>query len=205
MPSSSEPGRGRGGRTPRLWLAGLALVLALWRIESCGLAPREPEPPSTSQGRLVGLSDPDSVLLQIEVGLSSGVVTQYINAFADSFSFHGDSSDSTDLVRSFGASQNVFLDWGKDIERSAMQLVLGSSTDRSVTFTKVSTEVETGERVVWLVDYALVVDAATLNGRPRLDIRREPTGDWRLLDWTDFRQPGSDTRAWGFLKGRNRL
>lgn len=209
-PSSSEPGRGgrgargRGARPPRLWLAGLALASALWGIESCGLAPRSPEPPNTNAGRLVGLSDPDSVLIQIEVGLSSGVVTQYINAFADSFSFHPDRSDSTDLVNSFGASPDVFLDWGKDTERSAMQLVLGSSTDRSVTFTKVSTEVETGDRVVWLIDYTLVVDAATLHGRPRFDIRREPTGDWHLLDWTDFRQPGSNTAAWGFLKGRNR-
>ncbi len=62
-------------------------MLALWAIGSCGLAPREPEEPIEGEGRLVGLSDPDSVLLQIEVGLSSGVITQYINAFADSFTF----------------------------------------------------------------------------------------------------------------------
>lgn len=201
-PSSSEPARGARGRPPRLWLAGLALVLALGALESCDLAPRKPEEPIPGEGRLVGLSDPDSVLLQIEVGLSSGVITQYINAFADSFTFHADPDDLNDLVSS-GADPDVFLDWGKDTERSAMALALGSSIERSVTFTKVSTVVEP-DRVVWEIDYTLTVDAATLQGRPFFDIRREATGDWRLRDWADRRQPGSEAAAWGFLKGLNR-
>lgn len=187
--SSNE---GRAARHVALFRLVLALVLA-WALVSCDLAARDPEDPLPGEGRLVSLTQPDSVLEQIRLGVRSGVINSYINAFAEDFAFHPDPQDS---------SPGVFDDWNRDVEREVAERIFTGGATRDVSFLNADStgsdpEIQRDE------DYFLEIDTLAYEGRARLLIRRDGT-EWRVVNWQDIRLPGATRPTWGVLRGQNR-
>ena len=185
-----------------LCIAALVLAAELGGL-ACDLSPRAPENPGGDPGPLVGLSDPDSVTLQIKLGLEGGFITSYMNAFADDFGFHPDAADSASLVIE---NPGVFDNWNKDVERNTMQVVFSRFTNRSVTFVTVPGEsAGTGPGTVEVAeDYDLLLDSETYQGRALLSMRLDGSGDWRITQWHDSRRQGSQLPSWSVLRGENR-
>ncbi len=190
--------RDEGGQN--LLATGAVIVALLW-VAACDLSTRAPEPPTGNEGRLVTLSDPDSVLLQMQVGLTSGFINSYMNAFTPDFVFHPDEADSFELAQS---NPGVFDDWTSSVEQQVMQVVINSYPQRNVTFTNVdSTVIIPGSVVVLDEDYDLVVNSDRYEGRAELQMSLV-AGEWRCFTWIDRRRSGSTERSWSYLKGQNR-
>jgi hypothetical protein len=184
------------------WAASAALLglAALGTFTGC---PRDPESPSEGGEGLVNLSDPDSVLFQIQVGVANGGITQYLNAFTQDFTFNPDQVDSITL-----SNQNptVFDNWTLPVERDVMQLVFPSYAVRSITFAEQeSTSVGSENRLVTLRErYTLILDSERYQGEAQFDMVREPSNDWRIFHWQDRQLAADPDTTWGILKGLNR-
>jgi hypothetical protein len=183
-------------------LACCALGALIVSLAACDLSPRTPEDPGGGgNDRLVNLSDPDSVLLQIQVGLTDGRINSYMNAFTQDFVFHPDERDSSTLVQQ---TPGVFDDWTYAVEQQVMQIVINQYSARNVSFaTAESTVVVPGSVIVLDENYDLTVDTERYQGRAELQMRL--TGnEWRIFMWIDRRQSGSELSSWSLLKGENR-
>jgi hypothetical protein len=174
----------------------------LWGLESCDLGARSPEPPPDQEVPLVNLSDPDSTLLQLQIGLQSGIITQYMNAFAPDFVFHPDDQDSIELVNATG-NPELFDDWNVDVERQVALLLFQQTTVRDVAFANAESTPTLPNVVHLEEDYDLQIDTTLFQGRAFLDLRQD-SGEWRIIFWKDNRQAGSPNRTWGFLRGDTR-
>jgi hypothetical protein len=140
------------------------------------------------------------VIFQIELGLETGSITSYMNAYADNFAFHPDAADSATLVIEPG----VFDNWTWEVERNTMTGVLAIFTTRSVTFVNVL-EMVTGEITVEIEeDYDLTMDSDMYQGTAHLTMLRESNDEWRITQWHDLRRQGSQLPSWSVLRGRNR-
>ncbi len=186
---------------------GIGLVVAavgaslIASLMSCDLSPRAPEQPGGgSEGRLVTLSDPDSALLQIQIGVADGVITAYMNAFTPDFVFHPDERDSITLA---ATNPGVFDDWTYDVERDVMQLVLSLSSQRGTVFASQDSIVEDIGVVTLRENYDLTIGSSTYQGLAELQMRDE-AGSWRIFTWIDRRQSGSQLSSWSLVKGENR-
>lgn len=191
----------RNWRHPNLLATGGACLALLAGLAACDLSPRTPEEPAGS-GRLVSLTDPDSVLLQIQIGVTSGRINSYMNAFTrDDFVFHPDERDSSTIIQQFGAGW--FDNWIYPVEQDAMQLVFRQYSPRTVTFTEAQPPQQGADIFVLYENYDLTVGDEDYKGLAELQMRR--TGnDWRIYLWIDRRQAGSDLSSWSLLKGNNR-
>jgi len=180
-------------------------VAALLGLAALGLfsgCPRDPESPDEGGQGLVNLSDPDSVLFQLQVGVANGIITQYLNAFTQDFVFNPDQVDSISL-----SSQNpgVFDNWDLPVERQVMQLVLASYASRSITFVNVeSTVVVSGSAVSLREQYTLLLNSERYQGEAQFDMIRESSNDWRIFHWQDRQLQADPDTTWGILKGLNR-
>jgi len=172
------------------------LLACLWVAAGCG---RDPEDPANHDGILVNLSDPDSVILQIQVGVAAGSFTSYMNAFAQDFVFRPDPQDSISL-----SIQNpgVFDHWNYSVEQQVMQQVLGRYAHRQVEFTQGDST--SNEPNVVIIDqfYQLFLDSEQYHGLATFEMRLD-SGAWRISQWKDFRFMDPDT-TWGVLKAMNR-
>jgi hypothetical protein len=185
---------------PNLPGTGGACLVLLASLTACDLSPRTPEEPAGS-GRLVSLTDPDSVLLQIQIGVTSGRINSYMNAFDQTFLFHPDERDSSTVIQQFG--QGWFDNWIYSVEQSAMQLVFRQYSPRTVSFTEAQSPQEGTDIFVLYENYDLTVGDETYQGLAELQMRR--TGnDWRIYLWIDRRQASSQLNSWTLLKGNNR-
>lgn len=184
-------------------LACCAFAVLLAGLAACDLSPRTPEDPGGGgNDRLVRLSDPDSVLLQIQVGLTDGRINSYMNAFLQSdFRFHPDERDSLTLVQQ---NPTVFNNWTYQTESDVARVIFNRYAARNVSFvTAESTVVVPGFEVVLDEEYDLTVDAERYQGRAELQMRL--TGDeWRIFKWIDRRLSGSSFSSWSLLKGENK-
>jgi len=192
----------RKRESTRLPLYCCALGVLLASLAACDLSPREPEPPGGGgNDRLVNLSDPDSVLLQIQVGLTDGRINSYMNAFTQDFVFHPDERDSLSLVQQ---DPTVFDNWTYQTEQQVMQVVFNQYSQRSVSFANAeSTVVVPGSVVVLDEEYDLTVDSELYQGLAEFQMRL--TGnEWRIFQWIDRRRSGSDLSSWSLLKGENK-
>ena len=180
-------------------LGWCALGILLIGLAACDRSPEMPGPPADC-ARLITLSDPDSVLLQIQIGLAGGCIS-YMNAFTEDFVFHPDGRDSLTLVQQ---DPTVFDDWTYQTEQQVTQVIFNRYTARNVSFaTAESTVVVPGSVVVLDEEYDLTVDAERYQGRAEFQMRL--TGDeWRIFTWIDRRLSGSTFSSWSLLKGENR-
>ncbi|HWN82308.1 MAG TPA: hypothetical protein VNM87_09450 [Candidatus Udaeobacter sp.] len=187
-------------RTTARWAAVAALLglAALGLFSGC---PRDPESPDEGGQGLVNLSDPDSVLFQIQVGVANGIITQYLNAFTQDFVFHPDLVDSITL-----SSQNpgVFDFWDLPVERQVMQLVLASYLNRSVTFANTESTVVNDREVNLREQYTLILDSERYQGEAEFKMIKESSNDWRIVLWNDRQLQADPDTTWGILKGLNR-
>ena len=186
-------------RPPFFWCVLGALLAGL---AACDLSPRTPDDPGGGSGdRLVNLSDPDSVLLQMQVGLTDGRINSYMNAFTQDFVFHPDERDSLSLVQQ---DPTVFDNWTYQTEQQVMQVVFNQYSQRSVSFANAeSTVVVPGSVVVLDEEYDLTVDSELYQGLAEFQMRL--TGnEWRIFQWIDRRRSGSDLSSWSLLKGENK-
>jgi len=186
--------------TTARWAVTTALV-GLFALLVCAGCPRDPDSPSEEGGDLVNLSDPDSVLFQIQVGVAGGVITQYLNAYTQDFRFHPDQVDSISL-----SNQNptVFEGWDLTVERQVMQDILNSYASRSVTFTNVESTVVNDRAVKLRERYTLFLDSERYQGEAEFDMIQESSNEWRIFNWQDRRLQADPDTTWGFLKGLNR-
>jgi hypothetical protein len=178
----------------------LLFVVGLWFVEACDFTPRTAEPPQTDEGRLVNLSDPDSVLFQIKVGFEDGVITSYMNAFTEDFRFFPDEQDSIALSVE---TPGVFDDWTRAVEQQVIGLVFQSSTTRGFSSATVESTVLGVDVVVLDEDYEFIVDTNTYAGRAELQMRLA-SGAWRIFRWIDRRNPVSGFPSSSVLRGENR-
>jgi hypothetical protein len=188
-------------RSSSAWQAGRwAGVAALGALVLVGLAgcPRDPESPSEGGGQLVNLSDPDSVLFQLQVGVRNGVITQYMNAFTQNFVFNPDQVDSISLSQQL---PGVFDNWTFDVEQQVMQLVLISYAIRSVQFTDVESTSVNDREVVLREDYTLLMDSERYHGEAEFFMIKESSNDWRIFRWRDRQGTADPDTTWGILKG----
>jgi hypothetical protein len=179
----------------------LAAILGALLLTGC---PRDPESPEEGGGDLIQLSDPDSVLRQIQVGIASGLITQYMNAFTQEstppFAFSPDQVDSITLN-----SQNpgVFDNWTFAVEDQTMQIVLSTHASRALSFAEANSTSVGSDQVILRENYTLIMDQARYQGVAEFFMRREASTDWRIFLWRDFQGSDPDT-TWGILKGLNR-
>jgi hypothetical protein len=172
----------------------LTLLAALGWL-ACDFTSREPEPPDQDEGRLVSLTDPDSTIFQIQLGVSNGLITDYMNAFTDEFIFIPDAADASP----------VFENWNFDVERNTMQVIFSRFSSRSVSFvTGDSSATIPGEEVEINEHYDLLLNTGLYQGTARLRMRRDAGGSWRIFQWEDFRRQGSQFPTWGRVRGENR-
>jgi len=185
-------------------IARWAVTTALLGLAALGLltgCPRDPEDPSEGGQRLVNLSDPDSVLFQLQVGVASGVITQYANAFTQGFFFHPDQVDSITLTNQ---RPGVFDNWDLGIEQQVMQFVFSSYAIRSISFVETES-LSVNEREVSLREvYTLILDSERYQGEAQFDMVREASNDWRIFNWQDRQLQADPDTTWGILKGLNR-
>jgi hypothetical protein len=172
-----------------------AMVL-LWLLSSCS---REAQDPDDDPGILVNLSDPDSVILQIQVGIATGSFTSYMNAFAPDFTFHPDLVDSISLT---GQIPNVFDNWSFSTEEQVMQRVLRAHTNRFVEFTPGSSIPHGSDQLTVEQFYVLFLDNERYHGRADFEMRLD-SGAWRIFNWKDSRFMDPDTIG-EFSRGLNR-
>ena len=178
---------------------GLSLLAAL-TLMGC---PRDPEEGTGGDEILVTLSNPDSVLLLIELSVEAGNIASYLNAFEDpAYFFNPDPADSIALLNELG--QNVFAFWGVNEERDAASSIFSLSDSLRLTFSRgFEDSIPNPDGTVTLQeDYELVVESTTYRGRADFQMRLL-FGEWRAMRWVDNRPPTPDP-TWGILKGRNR-
>ena len=177
-------------------ISTMLLITGLCVLSSCS---RDPDDPDDDSGILVNLSDPDSVIYQIQVGIATGSFTSYMNAFTPDFTFHPDLVDSISLTSQI---PNVFDNWDFSTEEQVMQRVLRAHTDRFVEFPP-GTSIPHGPDLVTVEQfYELFLDDERYHGRADFEMRLD-SGAWRIFQWKDFRIVDPDT-TWGILKGLNR-
>jgi hypothetical protein len=178
---------------------GLSL-LAAFILMGC---PRDPEEGTGGDEILVTLSDPDSVLLLIDLSVEAGNIASYLNAFEDpAYFFNPDPADSLALLAELG--QNVFAFWGINEERDATSSIFSLADSIGLTFSRGPEDsIPQGDGTVILQeDYELTVGETTYRGRADFQMRRL-SSEWRAMRWIDHRPPTPDP-TWGILKGRNR-
>lgn len=185
--------------TVRWVVTALLGLAALGTFTGC---PRDPESPSEGGEGLVNLSDPDSVLFQIQVGVANGGITQYLNAFTQDFVFNPDQVDSITLTNQLGPG--VFDNWDLPVERDVMQLVLASYAARAISFVEVDSQVVTDRLVSLREQYTLILDSERYQGEAQFDMVREASNDWRIFHWQDRQLQADPDTTWGILKGLNR-
>ncbi len=198
----------RRGNTRHLPLACCALGALIAGLVACDLSPRTPDDPGGGvDTTIVNLSDPSLVLYQIQVGLRTGRINSYMNAFirddtfSEDFVFHPDERDSLTLVQQ---SPGVFDNWTYDVEQQVMQVVINQYAPRDVSFvTAESTVVVPGSVVVLDENYDLTVGTERYQGRAELQMVLIGN-EWRIFTWIDRRQSGSELSSWSLLKGENR-
>jgi len=173
----------------------LGVLLALTVISACDDDPASP-PPGECGGNLhlVNLSDPDSVLLQVQAGIEYGLIAHYMNAFDKDFSFTPDPLDRAQLPGSFD-------DWSFSVEEDVMGRVLADCVTRSVSFLGVDSTVVGEGEVVLIENYTLILGADRYHGEAQFQMRRDLHGDWRIRSWFDRRPASDPDTTWGVLKG----
>lgn len=185
----------------RLVLLFVLFVVGLWFVEACDFTPRTPQPPETDEGRLVNLSDPDSVLFQIKVGFEDGIITSYMNALTEDFRFFPDEQDSIALSVE---KPGVFDEWTRDVEQGVIGLVFQTSTTRGFSSATAESTVLGVDVVVLDEDYEFIVDTNTYAGRAELQMRLA-SGAWRIFRWIDRRSPASGFPSSSVLRAENSL
>jgi hypothetical protein len=188
-----------GGPTHRALLA-LAAIACLAACDA--FTPRDPEDPGEDQQPLILLTQPESVLVSLEIGLESQFINTYINAFDETFAFHPDPEDSTSL-----ASQgiNAFADpWDRQVEEQATSSILGTTAALQLTFGTASDSGSTinDNTVEFRQPYELTADASVFVGFADLTLVRGSGSEWRITNWQDVRASGE--RSWSVLRGENR-
>ncbi len=169
-------------------------MASLWALESCDLGARDPHPPSNvTDTTLVSLTDPDSTIRQLEVGFESGVITSYMNAYADDFIFHPDPVDSSGAFSS---------PWDVNRERPTAQFIFSQFASREVAFADVDSFSNQPGVITFIKDYHLNTDGTEYEGQAELHLRQD-SGEWRIIFWQDFRLQGSTLSTWGILRGEN--
>jgi len=182
---------------PLYWCALGALLTGL---AACDLSPRTPEDPGgIVDTTIVNLSDPSLVLYQIRVGLASGRINSYMNAFTQDFTFNPDDRDSLTLVQQ---KPEVFDNWTFDVEQQVAQIIFADYSQRDVTFVTAESTVVAPDIVVLDEDYNLLVDSERYQGRAELQMLLVGN-EWRIFKWIDRRQADADS-SWSLLKGQSR-
>jgi hypothetical protein len=189
----------RAGRRAPCTLLALAAMALLGACDA--FTPREPEEPGSSDQPLIVLSDPESVLVSLRIGLASQFINTYINAFDETFAFHPDPEDSTSLV---SQGINAFAEpWTRQVEEQATSSILGTTTTLELTFSAASDSGSTinDNTVEFRQPYELTADDNVYVGFADLTLVRGGT-EWRITNWQDLRATGE--RSWSVLRGENR-
>jgi hypothetical protein len=183
--------------TDHLRAKALGVVLALALVSACDDDPSSPPPGPPECGgnsNLVNLSDPDSVLLQMQAGIERGFIAHYMNAFAQDFTFAPDPSDATQLP-------GAFDDWVFAVEEEVMGRVLADCVTRSLSFVDVDSTVVSDREVILREGYTLILGRDRYHGEAQFDLTRDQANDWRLTRWLDRRSASDPDTTWGILKG----
>jgi hypothetical protein len=179
----------------------LATAMALAATWGCdAFAPRDPEPPEGTQP-IILLSQPDSVYVSMQLGLSSEFINTYINVFDETFTFHPDRNDSLDLITELG--QNVYAEpWTRQTEETAHSKIFNSLGSLELVFIGPALDsVNTVSSEVLLIrkEYELRAGEDVYKGQAEWTMERK-SAEWRITHWEDIRL----TQGWGFLKGTYR-
>lgn len=196
----------RWARSYRHWLPPVAATAVAVAMVACSA--RDPEPPGSGAEPIILLSSPDSIYVQMQVGIESEFVNSYGNCFdQDEFGFHLDSRDSILLVDQLAQLDPEELEnWNRQIEEQVHTSIFGTSQALEIVF--VGAAEDSGqtisENVVELrKHYQLNVDGEVYEGAADWTLVRK-SGEWRITQWQDNRESGSQNSTWGFLKGLNR-
>jgi hypothetical protein len=172
----------------------LGALLALALVSACDDDPASPPGPPGGSVGLVSLSDPDSVLLQMQLGIQGGFIVPYMNAFAQDFTFVPDSSDASQLP-------GAFDDWSFAVEEEVMGRVLADYLRRSLSFVDVESTAVGDRTVVLREGYTLFLDGDRYRGNAEFVLTRDQANNWRLTRWQDHGSASDPDTTWGILKG----
>jgi hypothetical protein len=186
--------------TDHLRGTALGVLLALALVSACDDDPSSPPPGQSECGgssNLVNLTDPDSVLLQMQAGIERGFIEHYMNAFSRDFTFTPDPSDAAQFP-------GVFDDWSFVVEEEVMGRVLTDCLARSLSFVDVESTAVGDREVILREGYTLVLGGDRYHGDAEFVVTKDQWNEWRLTRWLDRRSASDPDTTWGFLKGLNR-
>ena len=188
--------------------AAAPLLAATVLAGSCGIFDaREPNPPggdgSTPRQSPVNAN---AVVFNFTNAVAYMDQGQYEEALAADFEFTPDEADRLFFLATVGA--DVFEDWGRDAEMTAIQKIFSESESLTVSFDEVTRQ-EWPDSALVRLDYAfrrriarsgMDDSVATFKGFAEIHLRADNSSFWSIDEWVDTER-STDFLTWGRLKG----
>jgi hypothetical protein len=207
----------RMGVLQRRWLHSRAVTAAVSAVavvaalssSSCGIFDtRTSEPPGTETP--CPRDEPvnaDAVISNFTNAVQCFSQANYDEAVAADFVFIPDEEDRAFFLSQAGT--DIFENWGKDEEMSAVRKIFSESDTLTVRMSERDRTPGTNE-VMIRMDYVFrrvikrdgaADSVAVFKGLAHIHLRSGESNNWAIDEWLEFRTGQAD-QTWGFLKGK---
>jgi len=204
-----ERDRARPEARTRRAAAVIALFLAAIVWSSCGVFDtRDSNPPGGggSETPRKTPTDMEAVLFNYENAVAYMDQGNYEEALSEDFVFLPDSEDRAFFVSTVGS--DIFEDWGRDREMTAIRLIFSDSKTLEVRFDELDRR-DMGDTAFVRIDYEFVqtvegqADSMFYRGMAEIHLKANESGMWSIDRWKDiWKDSGSsEVPTWGRLKG----